>query len=57
MSKISSCIRSPASYPAPQLLPVPHAIFSNEEVLRTVDVLVGSILYAVDDLEPPIQSV
>ena len=34
-----------------------HAIFSNEEVLRTVDVLVGSTLYAVDDLEPPIQSV
>jgi hypothetical protein len=34
-----------------------HAIFSNEEVLRTVDVLVGSTLYAVDDLEPLIQSV
>jgi hypothetical protein len=31
-----------------------HAIFANEEVLRVVDVLVGSTLYAVDDLEPPI---
>jgi hypothetical protein len=31
-----------------------HAIFTNEEVLRVVDVLVGSTLYAVDDLEPPI---
>jgi hypothetical protein len=33
-----------------------HAIFSNE-VLRTVDVLVGSTLYAVGGLEPLIQSV
>ena len=54
MSKISSCIRSPAAYPAPPIIACAHAIFSNEEVLRTVDVLVGSTLY---DLELPIQSV
>jgi len=33
-----------------------HAIFTDEEVLRVIDVLVGPTLYAVDDLEPPISS-
>jgi hypothetical protein len=45
---LHSFTRSISSTP---IVPCAHAIFTNEEVFRVVDVLVRSTLYAVDDLE------